>query len=159
MIPAFDNRGLLPAGIHDASGWDEVLDRLGFNPRREILVTQIRLFVTHELGALGTGLELCIGGSFLTDKHNPGDIDCTIVVPVSEFARRIPLLQLAAQHGGKGRIWTQYEVEFYPTFTDTANANDFRDYFQYVGTKTGALKGLPSNDRRGIVKVAQWHLG
>lgn len=157
MIPAFDQRGLLPAGVHEATDWTEVERRFAFNAHRQALLMQMRTFIRDELSMVAAGLEFCIGGSYVSDKAMPSDIDCTIAIPVSEIPSRGPLFQLSAQ-GGKGRIWTQYKVELYPTLVN-ARAHDFRAYFEYVGPKTALEKGLADREKRGIVRVTQWHLG
>lgn len=155
MIPAFDHRGLLPPGIHVAAGWDEVVRHLGFTAHREILLAKARQFMSSELAAVGFGLELCVGGGFVTDKPVPRDIDCTIALPLSQLASRIELLRLALD---ADRIWSQYGLDLFPTIEDS-NAMDYRDYYQFVGPTTGALKGLDPSDRQGVIRVLQWQLG
>jgi hypothetical protein len=157
MIPSLDQRGLLPSGIHDAEDWNEVEKHFATSPRRQVLLEKARLFVRTELGMVGAGLELFVGGSFLSDKAAPGDIDCTIAIALEDLPSRNPLLTLCAQ-GAKGRIYSDYEVELYPTIL-LPKATDFRTLYQQVGTKTAVEKGLSPTDLRGIVRVTQWQPG
>ena len=41
MIPPFDEDGLLPAGIHEAT-WEEFEARFGFHPQRRALLLGMR---------------------------------------------------------------------------------------------------------------------
>jgi hypothetical protein len=158
MVPNFDQRGLLPSGIHDAQGWNEVEQRLCFTPRRGQLLAKARRFVREQLSLVGGGLDLFLGGSFLSDKASPGDIDCTIALALDDLQSRGPLLELCAQGGKKGRIYADFEVEFYPTIL-LPKATDFRLLYQKVGPKTAIAKGLSEDDLRGILRVIQWHIG
>lgn len=80
-IPEFNDRGFLPAGVHDAS-LDEVLDRFGRfkgTGRREVLGERLAGFLEE---ARGTGLvdSVIVDGSFTTSKAEPGDIDLVVVL-------------------------------------------------------------------------------
>lgn len=152
---AFDKRGLLPAGQHICRGWKAFKKAFAFNEHREAQLGRLQDFVRDELLPVARGLELVLGGSFLSDKPLPGDIDCTIAVPMaSALTRRRQLLHLGGD-GDKGRIYRQYGVEFYVSLVEKG-ANDFRAYFQYVGDKTAAARGLSAKDLRGTVKVEKW---
>jgi len=79
MIPQFNRRGYLPAGIHPAHE-DEVFSRFcSGNPRREELGINLRKFLQF---ARSCGIaRFLLDGSFVTDKTEPADYDCIIVVP------------------------------------------------------------------------------
>jgi len=156
MIPTLDERGLLPAGCHDAT-WPDIEARFASNPLRKLRLEQAHRCVRLELQAVATGLEMVLGGSYFSDKPDPGDIDCTIVLPVHEIPARAGLIALA-DDGGKGRLWIQYRVEFYITVA-LPGYNDFRLFFQYVGEKTADIKHLHAKDLRGTIKVEPWTLG
>lgn len=154
MNIAFDSRGLLSPGCHVCRGWKAFRRAFAFNPHRELQLDRLQTFVRAELLPVARGLELVVGGSFLSDKAVPGDVDCTIAMPVASTSRRGPLMLLAAD-GDKARIYRQYGVEFYLSFT-SPGCNDFRAYFQYVGEKTALARGLNPKDLRGTVKVEKW---
>lgn len=154
MSLEFDSRGLLPAGCHVCRGWKAFGRSFAFNAHRERQLARLHGFIRDELAPAARGLEFLVGGSFLSDKPAPGDIDCTVAVPVAGAARRGELLVLAAD-GDKGRIYRQYGVEFYVTLVEKGR-NDLRAYFQYVGDKTALARGLRAKDLRGTVKVEKW---
>lgn len=155
MIPALDQRGMLPVGIHDASDWAAVGAMFAINDHRRQLLDSMQAWIDKELQHVAAGLDLVIGGSYLTTKPVPGDIDCTVIIPVDEIAARGAALQLLLVDGRKGRIWKDYKVEAYPTLR-SPGANDFSAYFQYVGEKSALLHHCAATDLRGVVKVTSW---
>lgn len=157
-IPALDGRGLLPAGVHEADDWEVVAAVFAFNPHRLALLQQMRLFVRSELALVAPGLELVIGGSFLTSKELPGDIDCTVLFPAHQIAAHGAALQLLMTDGRKGRIWQTYKVEVYPTI-QSPQASDFTAFFQYVGEKSAIIHRCSPKDLRGVIKVRSWTNG
>jgi hypothetical protein len=71
MLPEFED-GVLPPGIHQAS-WREVEERFGWNDRRQRLLSGLRSLL-EELAHAGCS-RAWLDGSFVTDKHHPGDFD------------------------------------------------------------------------------------
>lgn len=154
MIPPLDKRGLLPPGTHVCDSWGEVALHFATNAHRVKLMQQMQRFIAAELAPVAKGLELYLGGSYLSDKAAPSDIDCTLVMPIVQAADRMPLINLSAD-GAKGRIYQQYGVEFYLTFQGLGRA-DFTGFFAYVGEKTAQTKHIDAKDLRGIIKVQAW---
>ena len=154
MTVAFDGRGLLAPGCHVFRGWKAFRTTFAFNAHREAQLERLQEFLRSELVPVARGLEFVIGGSYVSDKAAPSDIDCTVALPASAAGRRGPLIALAP-HGDKARIYKQYGVEFYLSLTQKG-ANDFRLFFQYVGEKTALQRGLSPKDLRGTVKVEKW---
>jgi hypothetical protein len=150
----FDKRGLLEPGCHTCRGWKAFHSLFAFNAHRERQLERLKDFVRDELAPVARGLEFVVGGSYLSDKAVPGDIDCTVAMPVSAAAKRTGLMLLAAD-GDKARIYGQYGVEFYLSIIQRGR-NDLRAYFQYVGEKTTLARGLSPKDLRGTVKVEKW---
>ena len=111
-------------------------------------------FVETELRPVGDGLSLIIAGSFLSDKLTPKDIEASILLPNDEIPKRSGLcaIGIKAEHM---RIKAEYRADFYVTF-DMHGQPNFYDYFQYVGPKSAASKGLDEKDRRGIIEVKPW---
>jgi hypothetical protein len=71
-IPPFDERGYLPSGIYETEPV-EFNRRFGFNSYRQQLLTGLD---TALISLKQAGCErVYIGGSFVTDKAEPGDID------------------------------------------------------------------------------------
>ena len=75
-LPAFDRAGYLPAGMHGAS-FPDFAARYGGSSRRRKLVGRLEIALA-DLHAAGWS-RVYIGGSFVSDKAKPGDVD--ILVP------------------------------------------------------------------------------
>ncbi len=71
-IPPFDERGYLPPGIYETDE-AEFNRRFGFNSYRQQLLIGLKaaLVLLKQAGCE----RVYIGGSFITDKAEPGDID------------------------------------------------------------------------------------
>ncbi len=94
---------------------------------------------------------LVLGGSFFSDKLFPGDVEATLVYPLHLPPNRCWAILIAWQ-----RIKDDLKrqgLDFYPTLP---GANDFSAFFQYVGTKSAADKGLAVKDPRGVIEVRDW---
>ena len=78
MIPPFNDDGYLPAGVHRAT-LDEVTARFG----RE---TELRRVQMESLGWLvdlarrAGASRLIVNGSFATDRPEPNDVDCVLLI-------------------------------------------------------------------------------
>jgi len=80
MIPDFNKYGYLNRGIYQAS-LDEIEKRFGCDSlnRCELfkkLQSVIKLLLKHK----GDIIKFLINGSFVTDKEEPGDIDCILLI-------------------------------------------------------------------------------
>ena len=79
----FDDRGLLPPGVHDATleEIDAALGRFRKSTRRITLMANLRAYV-EELRKTGWDFQLVIDGSFvMTAIDEPNDIDAILVLP------------------------------------------------------------------------------
>lgn len=155
-LPPVDERGLLPPGKHDAT-WVEIEALFLFNQHRNTLYGELRRFVAEVLSPLpgAEAVDLLVGGSFLSDKEKPNDIEATIYVPWQERMKDFAALATLSEHD---RIMRNYGIDFYVSFL-VDGYNDFGLFFQYVGTKTAAAKGLHEKDQRGVIRIMQWTLG
>lgn len=157
MIPPFDNRGLLPVGVHTAT-WTETAAYFGADLRRLSLVQNAKAFALTEVAPIFPSCGFFLAGSTLSDKAFPGDIEAFVAVDQTLLAipaNMTAAFSLQARHDA---IRAQYEVDFYVSF-GLPGAPDFSAFFQYVGEKTAAMKHLHEKDKRGIIEVAQWTLG
>lgn len=134
-----------------------------WNDRRIHLYDSLRKFARVELAPYAPSLDLVIGGSFLSDKPNPDDIESTLIVPPVFILG--PTVSTSAAHvlsTGSGRSHDQlketYEVDFYISL-DVPGFSNFCTYFQYVGEKTAVAKALQPTDIRGVLQVEQWAAG
>lgn len=84
MIPALDDNGYLPPGIHPAT-LEEVAARFGSESEvRRVQIESLRWLVDL---ARQTGVRrLVVNGSFVTDRVEPNDVDCVLLIG-PEFPR------------------------------------------------------------------------
>ncbi len=77
MIPAFEDSGYLPPGIHVAT-LEEVIERFGAgSEQREACGQSLQWLVPMCRRA---GIErILLNGSFVTSAAEPGDVDCVLV--------------------------------------------------------------------------------
>ncbi len=78
MIPAFEEHGYLPPGVHQAS-LEEIEIRFGCESElRRVQMESLRWLVDL---ARRAGVErLVVNGSFVTDTFEPNDVDCLLLV-------------------------------------------------------------------------------
>ncbi|HMJ64902.1 MAG TPA: hypothetical protein VK615_06100 [Candidatus Binatia bacterium] len=81
-IPALNEHGLLPDGIHDCTLQEAEarFARFQESDRRPRLWTRFKEFV-HELELTGLRIVILVDGSFVTAKANPNDIDVILALP------------------------------------------------------------------------------
>lgn len=81
MIPAFNDQGYLPPGIHLAS-MDEIEQRFGRSSEvRRVQMESLRWLL--ELAKRAGANRLVINGSFVTDTLEPNDVDCVLLMKPS----------------------------------------------------------------------------
>lgn len=150
MIPAFDERGLLPDGTHFAT-WEEIMHRFGHTTHRKQLINNAMLFVSSDL--VNVNCKLYIAGSTLSDKKHPNDIEMIASIEFLEDAKSSAiLLEKIEKHD---EIKDKYLVDFYIDFyvNGIIVGNKFSSFFKYVGEKTAQLKDVNAKDKRGIIEV------
>ncbi len=79
MIPAFNDKGYLPPGLHQATV-KEIHARFGRDSGlRRVQMESLRWLV--ELARRAGARRIVVNGSFVTDKLEPNDVDCVEVMP------------------------------------------------------------------------------
>jgi hypothetical protein len=79
MIPAFDDRGCLPPGVHGATV-EETADRFGQETElRKVQMESLRWLVDEARRA--RIVRIVVNGSFVTDVPEPNDVDCVLLAP------------------------------------------------------------------------------
>jgi len=84
MLPAFNDAGDLPPGIHPAA-LEEVIDRFGSHSAQRLIVTERLKRVFRLATQTGKLQRLLVYGSYITRKHSPNDIDIVLVMK-NDFA-------------------------------------------------------------------------
>lgn len=78
MVPAFNDEGYLPPGLHRATV-EEIHARFG--QESELRRVQMEsLFWLVELAWRAGVRRVVVNGSFVTDKLEPNDVDCVLLV-------------------------------------------------------------------------------
>jgi hypothetical protein len=78
MIPDCNDDGYLPAGIHPAT-LDEIADRFGRESElRQVQMESLRWLV--DLARRAGVQRIVVNGSFVTDKLEPNDVDCVLLI-------------------------------------------------------------------------------
>ncbi len=78
MIPPFNNDGYLPPGIHPAT-LEEIAVRFGQESElRQVQMESLGWLV--DLARRAGAERLVVNGSFVTDKLEPNDVDCVILI-------------------------------------------------------------------------------
>src|SRR5216684_7681878 len=85
MLPAFDDFGNLPPGIHHCTV-DELVSRFGSgSEERETEITELVFFID---AAKKAGVRrLLVNGSFVTGKLTPNDVD-VVILPGPSFSQQ-----------------------------------------------------------------------
>jgi len=126
MIPAFDDQGYLPPGIHPAT-LDEIAERFGNESElRQVEMESVRWLV--DLARRAGVSRLVVDGSFVTNTYEPNDVDCALLVGAG-----YPADEQADAELNEGLPFIQASMLSQPLF----------DY--YVGT-------LYASDRRNFPK-------
>ena len=139
MIPTFDEHGLLPLGLHEAT-IPEIRSALGFTERRERLIDGLERFVRiwSESGFLEYSV---IDGSFATAKPEPGDIDVLLVLNIDALSSRPADFRYLAVSHSYGRDFTK--LEFGCEAFIVTGQDDLDGWLDFFGTdRLGRRRGL-----------------
>lgn len=140
MIPAFQNNGNLPPGIH-SSLWDELDKRYGISPYRLMLLKGLKTACVH-LKFAGCQ-RLFLDGSFVTTKTIPGDYDAlwdTTGVDIDKLVRAEPLFFDFSNKRQKQK--QKYLGEFFPAQQkEGITGKTFLEFFQ-TDKDSGDPKGI-----------------
>lgn len=133
---AFNQLGLLPAGIHKAglSGFQKVF---GFNPKRRSMIEKGLKPFLEEMGSFDVQA-IYLDGSFVTMEENPDDIDGYIPTHGESDLYRF----VADNHD---RWCEQYRVDFYAALAGEegyCSESWWRSHFSEVPNHPAARKGF-----------------
>ena len=136
MLPALDpDSGLLPEGQH-IGGWDEVVERFGWNERRRALLDGLAEAI-ELLVAVGCR-RVWLNGSIVTAKEEPGDFDACWDTDGVDLDELDPVfLDLS---GGRTAQKDRFGGEFFPNVVETGSGLVFAEFFQ--NERDGSRKGI-----------------
>jgi hypothetical protein len=114
MIPEFNDVGYLPAGIHPAT-LDEIDRRFGQESElRKAQMESVRWLVG--LARRAGVLRIVVNGSFVTDKMEPNDVDCVLLIGEGypsdadadlELQAGLPFINVELVDGAGFRLFTE----------------------------------------------------
>ena len=145
VIPDFNDRGLLPPGVHRAT-WEEVVNRFGTNPWRERLLTGLR-DALDDLRSAGCQA-VYLNGSFVTSKEIPNDYDaCWEEAGVNPDILDPVLLTFDP---GRATQKAKYMGELFPAAAIAGSGGlSFLEFFQ-LDKETGERKGIIALELEGL---------
>lgn len=136
MLPEFNDNGALPEGIFIAS-WAEFVARFGFSARRVTILALVVVALRHLAGA---GCErVFVGGSFVTSKKSPKDMDVLIDTDNVDVSLVHPMF--VDLHVGRAMTLATFAAEFFPTWLVEGDSGlTMLEFLQQ--TRDGEPKGL-----------------
>ncbi len=145
MIPEFDADGDLPPGIHLAT-LTEVERRYGrFNASDRRVKLFARLAQIFNLArASGIAERLVIGGSFVTGKAEPNDVDLVIMLAAEiDFDALTPSQYVVASRQAMRRVVRGHDYDVLMVRAGTSSVEPTLEFFQ----------STRSDKRVGLVEV------
>ncbi|MFZ1528808.1 MAG: hypothetical protein WAT19_08660 [Ferruginibacter sp.] len=139
MIPTLKKSGLLPAGVHKAT-WVEFTEMFGFNAHRHKLLEGLRKGL-EVLRLYGCNV-VFVGGSFVTSKPFPNDVDVC--------------------YDNTGMNWKKFLKE-HPEFNDIKHGSSLQkekylsEFYGYNAFDNSILKFFQfdrNNSPKGVVKIS-----
>lgn len=148
-IPALNEFGLLPAGVHVCAMAD-IEDVFCENDARKEIWDAFEGFLNWVTTMPGP-VSLLVDGSFVTDKAAPSDID--VVVDITDCSHQDQNTWLGAFHRDHEQIKGQFRTDFYPFIV--GQRSDFTAFFQYIRVEEALMRGAPDDTRKGILRLTQ----
>lgn len=154
MPLTFDDRGLLPPGLHDATLAEvqAAFARFQRSERRPRLFERLRAYLA-ELGRTGWQCEVILDGSFVMPPvDEPNDIDIILVLPADWDMTR-DLRPFEYNVVDKAFTKREYRIEVYPTLAESAAYSQRVEFFARVRQEWSEQFGWPVGITKGVVRV------
>jgi hypothetical protein len=151
----FDERGLLPAGIHDATleELEQYFGRFQRTDQRITLCKKLKAYISA-LKAAEINCSLIVDGSFIMTKvDEPEDIDLVLVLP-EDWDIGADLKPYQYNVVAKHRVKQQYRFDLFTVRKNTADEQKWIDFFGQVNVKWCELFGWPDDLTKGVVRVS-----
>ncbi len=141
-IPALNEQGWLPDGIHDCT-LEEAADRFAVfqsSDRRPQLWARFTEFM-HEAKACRLVEDVLVDGSFVTGKPEPSDIDLVLVVAAShDFSADLPPTHYGVL--AQRQVRRRFGFDIVVVKNGSANLEQAVAFFQQVKQRPGEKKGI-----------------
>jgi hypothetical protein len=150
----FDDRGLLPEGVHDATLAlvDKYLARFQRSDRRIKLFEKLRAYI-EDVRMAGCGTNAVIDGSFvMTCVDEPDDIDLILVLP-PDWDISADLKPFVYNVVSKRRVKKEYGIEIAAVRPGSIEEAYWLEFFGNVNAKWCKRYQWPLDLRKGIIRV------
>ena len=128
MLPPFDRNRRLPVGVHPAT-WRVFVERFGTSARRREQLTKLEtaLVLLRNAGCL----RAFVGGSFVTTKSEPNDVDVAWDMVSVDAERLDPIFfNFGDERAAQRR---RFDAEFFPAqLVEGLTGRSFVQFFQYT---------------------------
>jgi hypothetical protein len=141
MIPDFTDEGLLPTGIHHAT-WDEFQARFAFFDRSDQRLRICRQLATlwEEARSSTIVKRLLVAGSVVSNKPEPNDFDCLLVLDASIVGKNLPPIQYKLISRRMAR--KKFGGDILPALENSAALEEYLQFFQTTrdGNRVGIVE-------------------
>lgn len=154
MPLTFDDRGLLPPGIHDAklAEIEAAFARFQRSDWRIKLFEKLTTYLA-ELGRTGWQCEVILDGSFVMPPvDEPNDIDLILVLP-ADWDLNQKLKPFEYNVVDKAFTRREYRVEVIAVRSGSDREIEAREFFAQVRLEWCRTFGWPENSKKGLVRI------
>ena len=153
-LPACDEFGLLPPGIHNAT-MAEIEDRFGRfqqTTRRRDLFRKLNEYVC-EIQAVDWSVDLVINGSFvMTNVDEPNDIDVILILPEDwDFTAEVKPFEYNLL--ARRRIQRRYELDLFGVPRNSETEKNMVDFFSQVRSEWCDRLQIPYSQEKGLIRI------
>jgi uncharacterized protein DUF6932 len=156
MPLVFDERGLLPPGIHDAT-LDEIdrhFGRFQKTDRRTTFIGKLKAYV-KEVKSTGWQCEIIVDGSFVMPMvDEPNDIDIILVLPADWDLTRV-LRPFEYNVVDKAFTKKEYRIEVFAAPAGSELETRIRHLFEQVRSEWCQRFGWPEGTVKGAVRIVE----
>ncbi|HXG67302.1 MAG TPA: hypothetical protein VNO70_19520 [Blastocatellia bacterium] len=141
-IPASDENGFLPPGVHDCS-LEEVRERFGafqMSDQRCRLFEKLNAFI-QDVRFTGIVTAIVIDGSFVTDKHTPNDIDLILILS-GEYNFHDDPGVMEYNILSSRRVRSRYGFDIFVARENSREYGEYLEFFQQARGQPGSRKGV-----------------
>jgi hypothetical protein len=148
----FDDRRLLPPGIHDAA-LEEIERELALSNRRRTLFDNLKQYIAG-VRLTGWACQVLVDGSFVMPLvAEPNDIDIILVLPEGWDMTRTDFRPYEYNVLDRKHTKRAFKIEVYPVLPDSDRYRDFLDLFTRIRIEWCNQFQLPEDARKGIVRL------
>jgi hypothetical protein len=152
MPLTFNDRHLLPPGVHDAA-LEEIERELALSNRRRTLFDNLKQYI-GVVRLTGWVCQILVDGSFVMPSvGEPNDIDIILVLPTDWDMTRTDFKAYEYNVLDKRHTRSVYKIEVYPVLPDSDRHRYFLDLFAQVRLEWCQQFHWAADTRKGIVRV------